>query len=345
MSLISERNHETKLSEKNINIRTLYSDGNKMYEKNTDNSRNDELPKGIRVEKDYFINNKLVKKLYGFDPRIEYSFINSQAIGTKYDCPNCRMISNITEKIERCPFCDSYFNLDYKNKNMGSKNTYDLAIVSKKYIIVALITAVIISCFLSFLYFYKTGRTYNIYDIGKTAAIGLACAGVLFFAFYLIDSLIILLPIKIKKDKINKSDAKVWKDLDDRQVSYITFYNNLHYELDKYYYTDNDSNIIDYDIIDYFDFKLVEDASNLYLTMDIVIREVTFEKNKIKKKTIIKKATFKKNNKPVVKTDDGEIHTINCHNCGASIDVTSEKCNFCDTPNNYNQEWYLTKIS
>ena len=344
MSLISERNHETKLNNYKINIKTLYSDGDKIVEKNTDNSKNDELSKGIRVEKDYFINGKLIKKLFGFDPRIIYSFVNSQAIGTMYDCPNCRMITKISEKTERCPYCDSHYNIDYKNKNMGSKNTYDLAIVSKKYILYALITALIIAIILSFIYFYKTGRTYNIYDIGKTIGIGLAAALVLFFAFYLIDSLIVLLPIKLKKDKINKNYEKVWKDLDDRKVSYFTFYNNLHYELDKYYFTDNESNVIDYDIIDYYNFKLVEDASNLYLSLDIVIREITYDKDKVKSKLKILKTTFKKNNKPVIYTDDGEVHTINCHNCGASIDVTSDKCKFCDTPNNYNQEWYLSSI-
>lgn len=345
MSLISERNHEKRLSDYKINIKTKYSDGNVIVEKNTDNSKNDELTKGIRVEKDYFINNKLIKRLYGFDPRIEYSYINSQELGTDFDCPNCRMITHISEKIESCPFCGSHLNLDYKNKNMGSKTTYDLAIVNKKYIIYALITAIVIATIISFVFFYNTGRTYNIYDIGKTVAIGLVAALILFFAFYMIDSLIVLLPIKLKKDKINRSDEKVWKDLDDRQISYVTFYNNLHYELDKHFYVESKSNIIDYDVIDYYNFKLVEDASSLYLSMDIIIREVMYEKDKIKVKTEFLKATFKRNNKPVIKTDDGKIHMINCHNCGASIDVTSDKCNYCDTPNNYNQEWYLSKIS
>ncbi|MBR6072804.1 MAG: hypothetical protein IKP76_00585 [Bacilli bacterium] len=345
MSLISERNHEKKLSDYKINIKTLYSDGDKIVEKNSNNSRNDELTKGIRVEKDYFVNNKLSKKLYGFDPRIEYSYINSEDIGTDFDCPNCRMITHVTEKIESCPFCGSHLNLDYKNKDMGSKTTYDLAIVNKKYILYALITAVIISIIIAFFYFYNTGRTYNIYDVGKTVGIGLVSALILFFAFYMVDSLIVLLPIKLKKDKINKNDEKVWKDLDERQISYVTFYNNLHYELDKYYYVESKGDIIDYDVIDYYNFKLVEDASNLYLSMDIIVREVMYEKGKIKTKVNRLKTTFKKNNKPVIKTDDGKIHTINCHNCGASIDVTSEKCNYCDTPNNYNQEWYLSKIN
>ena len=344
MSLISERNHESKLKEKKINIKTIYSDGTNKYEKNTDESKNDNLSRGVIVEKDYFVNNKIIKKLYGFDPRIEYTFINSQAIGTEYDCPNCRMITKITEGTERCPCCGSFFNLDYKNKDQGSKGTYDLVVHDKKYIIITLLIDLTVSFLLSYLYF-SHGRTYNVYDLGKTFVVGLGLALVLFFFFYIIDGLIVLLPIRLKKEKINQNDIKLWKDLDDRKILYNTFYNNLHYELDKHYYVDSNNSIIDYDVIDYYNFKLVEDASNLYLKLDCLIREVKYENKRVETKTIVRKLVFKRNNKPSIHTDDGDIHTINCHNCGASIDVTSEKCVYCDTPNNYNQEWYLTKIS
>ena len=344
MSYISERKHEKKLNEKGINIRTFYSDGNKLYQKNTDNSLNENLAKGVRVEKDYYVNNKLLKKTFGFDPRIEYTFINSAQIGEDFDCPNCRMITKVSESIESCPFCGSHFNLDYKNKDMGSKYHYDRILHSKKYILVTFIIDMVASFLLSYLYFIKTSRTYNIYDIMKTVGLGLAVALILFFVFYLIDGLVVLLPIKIKKDKINNNDKKVWKDLDEKKISYNTFYNNLNYELGKYYF-DNTSSIIDYDIIDYYDFKLAEDASNLYLSFTMLLREVTYENNKLTVKTKERNVVVKKNNKPVTIIDDGEVHTINCHNCGASIDITSDKCNYCDTPNNYNQEWYLYKIS
>jgi hypothetical protein len=90
---------------------------------------------------------------------------------------------------------------------------------------------------------------------------------------------------------------------------------------------------------------LAEDASNIYLKLDCLLREVKYENKKIVVTKVVKKLVFKRNNKPSIHTDDGEIHNINCHNCGASIDVMSDKCKYCDTPNNYNQEWYLNKIS
>ena len=344
MSLTSERNHEKKLKEYNINIRTFYSDGDKIYEKNTNNTKNDNVPHGIRVEKDYFVNDKLKKRVYGFDPRIEYEFINSQEIGTAYRCPNCGMTTQISEEIERCPYCESYFNLDYRNKNKGSKNTYDLVVHSKKYMIVSLIISLGVSLLASFIYFINHSRTFNIYDILKSIGIGLGIALILFFIFYLIDNLFVMLPIKLKKEKINKNDADLWLSLDKRNINYNSFYNNLYYELDKYYFVELNSSVIDYDVIDFYNFKLVEDASNLYISLDIIIREVVYNNGKIIKRTCKKNIALKKNNKAVIHTEDGEIHNINCHNCGASIDVMSDKCNYCDTPNNYNQEWYLAKI-
>ena len=59
---------------------------------------------------------------------------------------------------------------------------------------------------------------------------------------------------------------------------------------------------------------------------------------------VIRKVVLKKNNNKVTHTEGGKVNMINCHNCGASIDVMKDKCDFCDTPNNYNQEWYLDKI-
>lgn len=340
MSLISERNHENRLKKLNINIKTIYSDGDKKYIKNTDNSYNDDIIKGIRIEKDYYINNKLIKKLYGFDPRIEYSYIKGEQIGSEYDCPNCRMKTVITENIEQCPFCGSYMNLDYLNKDLGSKNTYDYVLHSKLYIVLTLIFDLLISFGISFLYFHKVSRTFNTIDIIKASGVALAIALVLFFIFYLIDGLIVTIPIRIKKSKINNNDKKVWKDLYERHISSTTFYNNFHYELDRYYYTDN-TNVIDYDIIDYYNFKYGEDASYKYISLDALIRVVSYEKNSIKDVTKPRKLVFVKSSKPITYTEDGKINMINCHNCGASIDVTSEKCSYCDTHNNYNQEWYL----
>ena len=58
MPLISDTSQKNKLKKYNINIKTKYIVGNSILERNTDDSHNDDIEKGIRCEKDYYINSK-----------------------------------------------------------------------------------------------------------------------------------------------------------------------------------------------------------------------------------------------------------------------------------------------
>ena len=53
MPLISDTNQK-KLEKLNINIKTRYIVNKNILERNTDNSKNDNIKDGIRCEKDYF---------------------------------------------------------------------------------------------------------------------------------------------------------------------------------------------------------------------------------------------------------------------------------------------------
>ena len=76
MPLISDTNQK-KLEKLNINIKTKYIVNKNILERNTDNSKNDNIKDGIRCEKDYFYNNKLLYIEKNFDIRMQYSYIQS----------------------------------------------------------------------------------------------------------------------------------------------------------------------------------------------------------------------------------------------------------------------------
>ena len=57
---------------------------------------------------------------------------------------------------------------------------------------------------------------------------------------------------------------------------------------------------------------------------------------KIQKRTF----TFEKSNEQILDLKAGS-NIISCHNCGASIDVTKSKCDYCGTKINGYQQWYL----
>ena len=78
MALVSDTFHNKKLKENSINIKTKYIVGNEILERNTDNSVNDEITKGIICKKEYYKNNKLVHEETTFDSRIEYTFISKE---------------------------------------------------------------------------------------------------------------------------------------------------------------------------------------------------------------------------------------------------------------------------
>ena len=76
MPFISDNSQKNKLKKYNINIKTKYIVGSEILERNSNDSYNDDIKNGIRCEKQYFINDKLVHLEKQFDSRIEYTFIS-----------------------------------------------------------------------------------------------------------------------------------------------------------------------------------------------------------------------------------------------------------------------------
>ena len=113
----------------------------------------------------YLIAGKVIYKLNQFDPRIKYTFINDKYLNNITNCPNCGAM--IKQNSDECEYCNTYYNIDYNEKDLGSKYQYDMTIHSNKYIILTLIIDIIVSLCFMFTYFYKTGRTFNMYDIAK----------------------------------------------------------------------------------------------------------------------------------------------------------------------------------
>ena len=53
--MITEKKHEERLKKLGINIKTKYKSFDKVLERNTDNSKNDNILEGIIINKDYLI--------------------------------------------------------------------------------------------------------------------------------------------------------------------------------------------------------------------------------------------------------------------------------------------------
>lgn len=337
MPFISDASHKNKLKKLKINIKTKYIVGNKILERNTDDSYNDDITKGIRCEKAYYLNDKLLHTEKKFDSRIEYTFVSKSQENIDYTCPNCGMHAKIKEFIDGCPYCGTNYNVDYTEKELGGKYHYDRVLRTTTYRVVTAVIDIIISLLLAFLWIKTTSRTFNSYDIAKIFIFGGILALVLYYFFYLMDAYIVLGPIKRYKDKQNKKQSDFWKRTN---INKKSFFNNLNYEVENLYY--NDSSIIDYDIIDYDDFEEYEKEDTLYVIVKAYVRLIKYEQGKITSEYKEETYRLKRIHKETLDIKEGA-NIIKCHNCGASVDATKSSCEYCHTKILYLQEWVLEK--
>lgn len=335
MPLISDISHKKKLKDYNINIKTKYIVGNNILERNTDDSYNDDIEKGVRCEKQYFINNRLVHNERKFDTRIEYTFLSSNLEKETYKCSNCGYESKLKDFVDGCPYCRTIYNLDYSDKDLGGKYHYDRIIRSTKYRFITGIIDIICSIILSYVYLKATSRTFNSYDISKVFIYGLILSLILYYFFYIIDGYIVLGPIKRYKDRQNLKQIDFWKRTN---IDKKKFFNNLNYEIRKKYYSSND--IIDYDIIDFDEFNEKNINDNLNVFVKAYVRIIKYNNGKITSSYIIETYNMEKTKNEILELKDG-VNYIKCSNCGASIDVTKGKCKYCHTEINSLQEWIL----
>lgn len=337
MALISEKEHQKRLIDYGVNIRTKYIVGNNILERNTNNTINDNIDKGIIFEKEYYKNDKLIHTEKVFDSRMEYTYIISNESKKNYTCPNCGLNSKIYDFVDGCPYCKTSYNIDYTNKELGSKYHYDRVLKNNTYKKITLIIDWIMSIFICLLYIKTTARTFNIYDISKIFIYGTILSLVLYYIFYLIDAYIILYPIKKYKDKQNKLQIEFWAET---KIDKKRFFNNVNYELSNYYY--NMDYVIDYDILDYIKFKKYEELENVYIKTLIEIRVIYLKNNKIISKISNQEFTFMRNSNEILDLKD-TVNIIKCPNCGASIDIVKGKCDYCNYVIKNIQEWILKK--
>ena len=334
MVYVSDVFHKKKLDSKKINIKTIYLVDGKRFERNTDGSKDDNILNGVRVKKEYYLNNELKHKELDFDTRIEYTFINDENENKNYTCKNCGMTAKLKEFDGGCPFCGTYYNLEYKEKDLGSKKYYDRVLRNKSYRFIS----AIIDCLLCFIICFNivksTSRTFNINDLYKIFIFGTISSLIFYYFFYVLDAYVLLKPIEKYKEKQNDIQRKFWKN---SGLDKVSFFNNFNYEVRKFYY--NKSDVIDYDVIDFDSFKDYYIKDDRYIEVEAYIRVVYFDgdfHSRYKKKIF----RFKQNKNGTTKLKKGT-NIMMCHNCGASIDVTKSKCEYCDSEIKYLQEWIL----
>lgn len=335
MPLLSDAFHKNKLNEYHINIETKYIVGNEILVRNSNNSFNQDVVNGIRCVKNYYVDGVLKHIEKEFDSRIEYTFIANDMKDQEFLCFNCGMKSKLEDFVDGCPYCGTSYNMDYHDKEMGNKYHYDLVLKNPLYRVVTGIIDLIVSMIIAYIFIVSTSRTFNTYDISKIFIYGFLLALVLYYFFYTIDAYVILAPVRRYKERVNNEQKGFWTRTN---VDKKTFFNNLNYEIAKKYYQKMD--IIDYDILDYLEFKDTYKDGVLYVEVKVDVRTVSFDDGKFISTRSNESFTLKRNDAGTLELKDG-VNMIRCHNCGSTIDVTKGKCEYCDSEIKYFQEWIM----
>ena len=339
--ILTDRFQEKKLKNLNINIISKYLDNGTYKNRSTDNSYCDDVVGGILINKKYIKDDKMLHEEKEFNPRILYSYIVKEELDKEHTCPNCGATFTPKETTV-CPYCRSIYNLDYTEKELSARYHYDQIIHNYTYIAVTLLIDFIVCEIFSFIYFYNTGRTFMMFDMLKAFGFGLLFTLIFFYAFYVLDAVIITLPVKIIKNKENSKKIKVWNELEKLNVNKKEFFNNFNSSLYEHYYKP-DNDIIDYDVLDYKEYSYFNDDKNrLNIKVTISVRIVRLVNNIIKSEVIDDTLVLRKNEIEQSELDKG-LNLIKCHNCGASIDASKSNCSYCRTPVHYLQSWYIVE--
>jgi len=323
---IYERKKLKRLEEKGIVIETLYYNVNqsngKTYVRATDGKMLDDITDKAIKEKRYFKNGECIYRENNFNPRIHYTIKTYQNEDEDIKCPNCGNRGKAKNFIDNCPYCNTNFNFGISNTNRSSREKIQNITSPKFWVLYAL--SVIISTILFKLLFNK-----------KVFASTVILLIITMLMLFLIGTLIIGI-IREKRNKmyktLSKQDQKnIWKS----EKNEKTFYNDLYKEIVSYLYCQKD--LIDFDILDYNGIEFINETE---IRTSCDIRKVTYQ-NEIKseRKQLNIKMKYQESNKI-----DENYKTINCSNCGASIDISKKECNHCEKIININNEWIMEEI-
>ena len=223
MAFISETLQMRRLTESGVNIKTTYIvDGTLRY-RSTDGTCQDDVHSGIRCRKEYFRQGKLLHTEKIFDSRMEYTYVSGMDEEAQHTCENCGFTGKVKEFVNGCPCCDAASNIDYADKELGSKHHYDLVLQSPVYRIVTGVVDYIISFLLCSLWIINTSRTFNGYDVGKIFIYSTILAMILYYFFYLCDAYAVLGPVRRYKEKQNRRQQEFWTGTG---IDKKRFYNN-----------------------------------------------------------------------------------------------------------------------
>ena len=336
MKNVIEKLHLKRLEDKGIVIEEIFKNvkENTIYIRTSDGKECDAFTKCPKIERNYYLNGKLLHRETDFDQHVLYSYNTTKNSVEK--CTECGYESSSKDFFEGCPYCGSQFNVEYisTRRNTSGKAKPIPLIFDKKIALIVGIISLIIS-----VYFNLTGAEVSNLEM----VLNTILATIMFYvAFNLFLMPVYIIWFLIKGFNFKDFPNSIIK-VNGYEISSMQLLKDLQSELKKYYYYKNPKykNLIDYEIIDYKDYQV--DCSNYNLPrihFIITIRKYYLQDNKIITEEVDRKLTMMKNNN----FKEKEYKMRKCLECGAPIEGMSDTCIYCHKKNTPNKQWILEKI-
>lgn len=336
---VSVKLHKKRLQEKNVVINEVYESKDFRYLRSSDAEEAHSIYKASKVEKSYYYNNKKIYTDNDFDPEIKYTYVINNK-DSKMSCSQCGHDGKVSDFYDGCPYCRSYFNIDYASKSKTGRFKFKdiLPIEPLKRIYIILVGGG---------YLFAVSSLSFQGDFGIFAwLLALPMIPLFMIAMYIFMS-ILLFPYAMYKLFTHNDLPNDMIYMRKKKMDNFRIMNDLHYELVKYYYDESVSpenkDLIDFEIIDYIRYQLIYVGRENYIVIKYKVKKYFLIDGKIKVKNVVERATLKQNYN-FVEDKDG-IEYVECDNCGASIDLSKNYCEYCRTKVMSNNFWVLVKKS
>lgn len=331
MKNVIEKLHLKRLEDKGIVIEEIFKNvkENTIYIRTSDGKECDSFTKCPKIERNYYLNGKLLYRETDFDQHVLYSYNTAKDSVEK--CTECGYEAPSKEFFDGCPYCGSQFNVEYNSTSRHTSGKVK-SMFMDKYDRLLILGVTIISLPIMYL-------------MAKSEETGVNAATLLNSFFTTFVTLIVafyptfyFIKLMLAKD-FPHSPIRI----NGRLISSMTLLRDLQSELKKYYYYKNPKyyDLVDYEIIEYTDFnvdqysgieariKFYIKVKQYYLVDNQIISEID-EKELIMKQNILNQEQDKKMNK--------------CPRCGASVDGLRDICDYCHKKITPNKQWILEKI-
>lgn len=312
-----------RLEENHLVIEEIYLYKDKIFVRSTDGVENDSVYKATKIEKNFFKNKKLLHREKKFDKETIYTI--SALKGDKtIKCSECGYEGPIIDFFDGCPYCKANFNMDYSARSKSYGKTIK-EMFSTKWMTILNILLTPSMCL------------YNIYQDPSLENIifGLITLPFFFIIFRIMLG-VVFIPYAMYKLFTFRDIANDRIKINNEVISNIKLIKDINSEIFSYIYDEentNNKNIVDYDILDYVSYKVINNG----IRVEVKLRKYIYKNNKIKK--VIENEIFELIKNPNYTEEKSTIKK--CPNCGANVANSKKKCEYCNTTVPSNNLWIL----